>query len=171
VGLEAAKLRLLLVHDPDNEGHQEDATVPPPHDYWQQLTVDVELTEAVRGFACVVFTPGPTPATFDAASPAFLTDVAYSPHTLLSDDGSGTAHVANLIQICGSNSIAGLQRPAIAPTGPALADLALAIPLVPAPRGFTIGTTFSAWLARGILYVDEESELVPALQATVVAVQ
>jgi hypothetical protein len=54
---------------------------------------------------------------------------------------------------------------------PALADLALAIPLQPRPRDFIVGTTFSAWLARGILYVDEESELVPALQATVVAIQ
>jgi hypothetical protein len=34
-----------------------------------------------------------------------------------------------------------------------------------------VGATLSGWLARGILGVDEESELTPALTATVVSVQ
>jgi len=167
-----SKLRLLVVHNPDNEGHVDDQAVPPEHDYSQLLTVDVDLTDAVRHFLCVVFTPSATPASFDAASPTFLTDVNHSGHTLLSDDSNGTAHVANLTDICGGSTVPGLPWPSIAASGqPALADIALAIPLQPRPRDFTVGTTFSAWLARGILYVDEQSELAPALSGTVVAVQ
>jgi len=54
---------------------------------------------------------------------------------------------------------------------PVLADVALAVPMTPKPQGFVVGTKFSAWVARGFLYVDEESELSPPIMATVTAVQ
>src|SRR5262249_25943710 len=126
------KLRLMLVHNPDYEGSVDDQSVPPEHDYSQLLTVDVDLTDAVRQFLCVVFTPSATPKTFDAASPSFLTDVNHSNHTLLYDVSGGTANVANLTDICGGSTIPGLSWTTLAASGPpALADVALAIPLQP----------------------------------------
>src|SRR3954452_8355419 len=43
-----SQVRLLLVHNPEYEGHLEDQTIPLEHDYSQLLTVEVELTDAVR---------------------------------------------------------------------------------------------------------------------------
>ena len=111
---DATKLRLRVLHDPDYEGPVGDYTVPPEHDYSQHLTVDIDLTDAVRRFLCVVFTPGATPASFDAASPSFLTTVDHSTYTLLRDDATGVAHVANLTDICGGSTVPGMQWSSIA---------------------------------------------------------
>jgi hypothetical protein len=43
--------------------------------------------------------------------------------------------------------------------------------MTPKPQSFVVGTKFSAWVARGVLYVDEESEMSPPITATVTAVQ
>jgi len=165
-------VRLQVVHNPEYEGGINDMTIPAEHDYSQLLTVDLQLTDAVRQFLCVAFNPHTTPATFDASSPSFSSTVDPSYHGLLNADSTGMPSVANLIDICGSPTLASVYAPVIATSGrPTLPDVALAIPLQPRPRDFTVGTTFHAWVARGILYVDEESELSPDLSGTVAAVQ
>jgi hypothetical protein len=169
---QGTNLHLTLIHDPDNEGSSSDTQVPPEHQFYQSLTVDLPLTPEIRGFLCAVFTSGPTPSSFDASNPTFLTSVNYSNHTLLSADGGGTAQVSNLTDICGTSKLPAIQAPRVTPDGrPALIDVAMAIPLEPKPTGFIAGMTIHGWLARGVLYVDEESELVPQLSATVVTVQ
>jgi len=172
---QGATLRLTLEHNPDFEGQTNDTTIPPEHDFVQTLTVDLELTDAVRRFVCVVFTAAATPASFDASSPGFLTTVDPGYKGLVAEVAlPNSPSVTDLIDICGS-SLPAVRWPSfVNPSGtnkPSLAAIALAIPLTPSPQQFQVGTTFGAWLARGILNVDEESELSPKLTAKVVAVQ
>jgi hypothetical protein len=166
---QGSSLRLDLMHSPEYEGHTDDMTIPPEHNYFQVLTVDLELTDAVRHFLCIAFAPTATPASFDASSPSFSTDVAAGEHDLLHDDASGTRHVANLIDICGSPTLASVLAPTLATGGPVLPDVVVAIPLAPKPLDFTVGTEFHGWLARGVLYVDEDRELSPDVTLRVVA--
>jgi hypothetical protein len=168
-------LRLQLQHNPDFEGAADDTMIPPAHDYFQQLTVDLELTESVRRFICVVLTAAATPASFDASSPSFFSDVDPGFHGLVPESFPDPPPVADLIDICGGATLPAARWPALVnPSGdhkPILPAIVLAIPLTPSPRQFQAGTSFGAWLARGVLDVDEESELSPELTATVVAVQ
>jgi hypothetical protein len=168
---QGATLRLTLQHNPDLEGNTEDMTIPPEHDFSQQLTVDIALTDAVRHYVCAVFTAAATPTSFDASSSTFLTTVDHGWHGLLPDTWPDPPPLTDLIDICGP-TLPALRAPAFVTDGkPILPAIALAIPLTPSPRQFHAGTTFSAWLARGVLNIDEESELTPALTATVVAVE
>jgi hypothetical protein len=41
-------LRLTLQHNPEYEGNPEDMTIPPEHDFFQKLTVDIALTDPGR---------------------------------------------------------------------------------------------------------------------------
>jgi hypothetical protein len=168
---QGSSLRLDLAHNPEYEGQADDMTIPPEHDYSQVLTVDLELTDAVRHFLCIAFAPTATPATFDASRPSFSTDVAAGEHDLSRDDTSGARHLANLIDICGSPMLPSVLAPTLAMGGPVLPDVAVAIPLVPRPLDFTVGTVFHGWLARGVLYKDEDRELSPDVTLRVVAIQ
>jgi hypothetical protein len=167
-------LRLTVIHDPDYEGNANDTRIAPGHDYYQQLTVDVPFTTAIRDFVCVAFASAPGGAAFDASSPTFLTDVANHPEfsLLASPSFDGTAHVSNIAAICGTSRLVAVVAPHLVTEGKsALADVALAVPMTPKPQSFVVGTKFSAWVARGVLYVDEESEMSPPITATVTAVQ
>jgi hypothetical protein len=167
-------LRLTVVHDPDYEGNANDIKIPPGHDYFQQLTVDVAFTTAIRDFVCVVFSSAPGDAGLDASSPRFLTEVENHPESSLLAGPilDGTAHVNNIAAVCGTSHLTAVRAPHLVTTGkPVLADLALAVPLTPKPQGFVVGTKFSAWVARGFLYVDEESELSPPGMARVTPVK
>jgi hypothetical protein len=146
---------------------------PPEHDYYQLLTVEIDLTERVRSFLCIAFAPSRATPPVDASKSTFLTDVDANPeYSLLAGAAAdGTPQVANLVDICGSPILPAAYTPAIAMTRPALPDIAFAIPLEPKPKNFTVGTVFRAWLARGFMYIDEDRELVPAVHARVVAVQ
>jgi len=167
-------LRLTVIHNPDYEGNDNDSRIAPGHDYYQQLTVDVPFTTAIRDFLCVAFASAPGGGAFDTSSPTFLTQVANHPEASLLAGPSfdGTANVSNIAAICGTSRLAAVVAPRFVTEGkPALADLALAVPMTPKPQNFVVGTKFSAWVARGVLYVDEESELSPPITATVTAVQ
>ena len=167
-------LTLTVVHDPDYEGNADDARIPPGHEYSQQLTVEIPFTAAIRDFLCVAFASAPGGAAVDASSPRFLTDVENHPEvSLLAGPGfDGTADVNNIAAVCGTSHLTVVAAPHLVAAGKrVLADIALAVPLTPKPQGFTVGTKFSAWIARGVLYVDEESELSPPVTATVTAVQ
>jgi hypothetical protein len=167
-------LRLTVVHDPDYEGNANDIKIASGHDYYQQLTVDVPFTTAIRDFICVAFASAPGGAALDASGPRFLTDVENHPESslLAGPIFDGTAHVNNVAAVCGTSHLTIVRAPHLVTTGkPGLADLALAVPMTPKPRGFVAGTKFSAWIARGFLYVDEESEMSPPIMATVTAVQ
>ena len=167
-------LRLTVIHDPDYEGNANDIRIAPGHDYYQQLTVEVPFTTAIRDFICVAFTSAPGGAAPDASNARFLTDVENHPESSLLAGPSfdGTAHVNNIAAVCGTSHLTVVRAPRFVATGkPVLADVALAVPLKPKPQGFVVGTKFSAWIARGFLYVDEESELSPPIVATVTAVQ
>jgi hypothetical protein len=165
-------LRLTAQHDPDNEGSQTDMTVPPGHQFYQTLTVDVPLTPEVKQFLCVVFAVDASRPSFDASSATFLSDVNYSQTmTLLYDGVALPTTTANLVDLCGT-TLPAVVAPTFTQLGkPQLPDLALMLPLDPAPTGFTAGQTIHGWLGRGVLYVDEQSELAPAITATVVSVQ
>jgi hypothetical protein len=168
---QANKLRLRLVHNPDNEGNANDMTVPPDHSFSQQITADITLDDSVRHFLCVVFTAQPTPTSFDAASPTFFTTVGVPTSSAITFDTAGHPQAATLIDLCGTSRLPAFYAPTLASGGkPTLPDIAMAIPLSPAPTGFSAGTTFGGWLARGILYINEESELAPELTATVVSI-
>lgn len=167
-------LRITVIHDPDYEGNDDDVKIAPGHDYYQQLTVDVPFTIAIRDFLCVAFASAPGGGAVDASSPTFLTDVANHPESSLLAGPSfdGTAHVGNIAAICGTSRLAVVVAPQLVTDGKgALADVALAVPMTPKPQSFVVGTKFSAWVARGVLYVDEESEMSPPITATVTAVQ
>jgi len=167
-------LTLTVVHNPEYEGNANDTRVAPGHEYFQQLTVDVPFTTAIRDFICVAFASRPGGATLDASSPTFLTDVENHPESslLAGPVSDGTAHVNNIAAVCGTSHLATVVAPRLVTMGmPVLADVALAVPMTPKPQGFVVGTKFSAWVARGFLYVDEESELSPPIMATVTAVQ
>jgi hypothetical protein len=168
---QGSTLQLKVLHSPDFEGSVEDEPIPPEHDYGQQLTVDIALTDSVRQFVCVVFTAAATPTSFDASGPTFLTDVDPGWHGLLPETFPNPPPVADLIDICGP-TLPALRAPSFVTNGkPILPAIALAIPLTPSPRQFQVGTTFGAWLARGVLNIDEESELSPQLTAKVVNVE
>ncbi len=165
---------LTVVHDPDYEGNANDIRIPPGHDYSQQLTVDIPFTTAIRDFICVALVSAPGGAVLDASKPTFLTDVANHPESSLLAGPSfdGAAHVSNISAVCGTSHLAGVAAPPLVTRGRSvLADLALAVPMTPKPQGFVVGTKFSAWVARGFFYIDEESELSPPIMATVTAVQ
>jgi len=167
-------LTLTVVHDPDYEGNANDIRIPPGHDYYQQLRVDIPFTTAIRDFICVAFVSAPGGAALDASSPKLLTDVANHPESSLLAGPSfeGTAHVNNVAAVCGTSHLAAVAAPRLVTRGRSiLADLALAVPMTPKPQGFVVGTKFSAWVARGFLYVDEESEMSPPIMATVTAIQ
>jgi hypothetical protein len=172
---QGSTLRLKLQHNPDFEGYPEDMTIPPEHDYYQQLTVDIALTDPVRRFLCIVFNAAATPTSFDASSPTFFNNVDPGYHGLVPDTFPDPPPVTDLIDICGGPTLPAVRWPSLVNPGgtnkPILPAVALAVPLTPAPRQFQVGTTFGAWLARGVLSVDEESELSPQLTATVVDVQ
>jgi hypothetical protein len=51
-----------------------------------------------------------------------------------------------------------------------LPDVAVMIPLLPDAHGFAVGDQVSGWLARGVLFKDEDRELVPVIHGTVVNV-
>jgi hypothetical protein len=167
-------LTLTVVHDPDYEGNANDIRVPPGHGYHQQLTVDVPFTTAIRDFVCVAFASAPGGGAVDASSPTFLTHVANHPESSLLAGPSfdGTAHVNNIAAVCGTSHLTTVGAPHLVTQGmPVLADVALAVPMTPKPQGFVVGTKFSAWVARGFLYVDEESEMSPPIRVTVKAEQ
>jgi hypothetical protein len=167
-------LTLTVVRDPDYEGNANDIRVPPGHDYHQQLTVDVPFTTAIRDFVCVAFVSAPGGAALDASSPTFLTHVANHPEfsLLVGPIFDGTAHVNNIAAVCGTSRLTTVWAPHLVTQGmPVLADVALAVPMTPKPQGFVVGTKFSAWVARGFLYVDEESEMSPPIRVTVKAEQ
>ena len=167
-------LRLTVIHDPDYEGNANDTRIAPGHDYYQQLTVDIPFTTAIRDFVCVVFASAPGGAAFDASSPTFLTDVTNHPESSLLAGPSfdGAAHVGNIAAICETSRLAAVVAPHLVTEGKtALADVALAVPVMPKPQSFIVGTKFSAWVARGVLYVDEEREMLPPVVATVTAVE
>ena len=167
-------LTLNLVHDPDYEGDANDNRIAPGHEYSQQLTVDIPFTAAIRDFLCVAFASAPGGGALDASSPRFLTDVENHPEAslLAGPVFDGTAHVNNIAAVCGTSRLTVVRAPRLVAAGkPVLADIALAVPLKPKPQGFVVGTKFSAWVARGFLFVDEESELSPPVTATVTAVQ
>lgn len=167
-------LTLTVVHEPDYEGNTNDVRIAPGHKYYQQLTVDIPFTTAIRDFICVAFVSAPGGGALDASSPTFLTDVANHPESsLLARPGlDGTAHVDNIAAVCGTSHLAAVAAPHLVTMGkPVLADVALAVPMTPKPQGFVVGTKFSAWVARGFLYIDEESEMSPPIIATVTAVQ
>src|SRR5262249_41906725 len=134
---QGSSLRLILVHNADNEGSQNDMTIPPEHDFGQTLTVDVPLTSAVKDFLCVVFTAQANPSSFDSSSPSFLSSLAYSHNTLLYSDEFGSASAANLIDICGGSTIPALVATNLGGGLPAMPDVALMIPLNPKPTTFT----------------------------------
>jgi len=52
-------LTLTVVHDPDYEGNANDIRIPPGHDYYQHLRVDIPFTTAIRDFICVAFVSAP----------------------------------------------------------------------------------------------------------------
>jgi hypothetical protein len=167
-------LTLIVVHNPDYEGNANDIRVAPGHDYYQQLTVDVPFTTTIRDFVCVVFASAPGGAALDASTPTFLTDVANHPEfsLLAGPIFDGTAHVNNIAAVCGTSHLTAVRAPHLVTQGmPVLADVALAVSMTPKPQSFVVGTKFSAWVARGFLYVDEESEMSPPIMATVTAVQ
>ena len=167
-------LTLTVVHNPDDEGNAHDRGVAPGHEFYQQLTVNVPFTTAIRDFICVAFVSAHSAAAPDASIPTFLTDVADHPaFSLLADPSvDGAAHVNNIVAVCGTSHLTAVHAPHLVTTGvPVLADIALAVPMTPKPQGFVVGTKFSAWVARGFLYVDEESEMSPPIVATVTAVQ
>jgi hypothetical protein len=167
-------LTLTVVHNPDYKGNGNDIRVAPGHDYYQQLTVDVPFTTAIRDFVCVAFASASRSAALDASTPTFLTDVSNHPESSLLAGAifDGTAHVNNIAAVCGTSHLTAVGAPHLVTIGrPVLADIALAVPMTPKPQGFVVGMTFSAWVARGFLYVDEESEMSPPITATVTAVQ
>jgi hypothetical protein len=167
-------LTLIVAHDPEDEGNANDTRVAEGHGFEQQLTVVVPFTAAIRDFVCVAFVPTPGGAGLDASSPTFLTDVTNHPESSLLAGPSfdGTAHVNNIAAVCGSSHLAAVTAPHLVTTGmPVLPDIALAVPMKPKPQGFVVGTKFSAWLARGFIYIDEESEMSPPITAMVTAVR
>ena len=166
-------LTLTVVHNPDDEGNANDRGVAPGHEFYQQLTVNVPFTTAIRDFICVAFVSAPSGA-LDASSPTFLSDVANHPEFSLLAGPSldGATHVNNIAAVCGTSQLTAVHAPRLVTTGtPVLADIALAVPMTPKPQGFVVGTKFSAWVARGFLYVDEESEMSPPITAMVTAVR
>jgi hypothetical protein len=167
-------LTFTVVHNPDYEGNANDIRVAPGHGYYQQFTAEVPFTAAIRDFVCVAFASEPGGAGLDASSPTFLSEVANHPEfsLLAGPVFDGTAHVNNIAAVCGTSHLTAVGAPHLVTLGkPVLADVALAVPMTPKPQGFVVGTKFSAWVARGFLFVDEESEMSPPITATVTAVQ
>jgi hypothetical protein len=77
----------------------------------------------------------------------------------------GTAHVNNIVALRGTSHLTIVRGPHLVTRGmPVLADVALAVPMTPKPRGFVVGLT---WVERGFFYDDEDSEMSPAIMATV----
>jgi hypothetical protein len=164
-------LRLSLMHDPDYEGSINDINVPSEHQYLQYLTVDVPYGSSAQQFLCIVFANATPPDQYPIDS-SLTTSVDYQSFTLLNVlSPDGQPHVANVLDLCGG-SLPAVISPRITGLSKAtMPDVALMIPLAPSPRAFTVGTTFKAWLGRGVMYRDEDKELVPVAEATVVTVQ
>jgi hypothetical protein len=168
----AETLRFQMHHDVDLEGNPGDETIAPGHDFAQTLTLGIALTPEVRKFLCTVFVPSPTGSAIDPSASDFLATVNPSVGASLLGTlpNDYVPHPSNVIDICGSGALEQISAPALV-SSPTLPDIVLVLPLQPAPSGLVEGTEFSAWLARGILWVDEESELSPEVTATVIAVQ
>jgi hypothetical protein len=162
-------LRVRLSHDPDNEGGPNDSMIPIEHQYWQLLTVDIDLTPEVRNFVCVVFTATQAVPPQDASSPSFQTDVQTGGYSIATSPTNGF-DLPSLEAICNGSLLSPVVAPAIAMTKPQLPDLAMMIPLLPTPTTFGVGESFTGHLARGRLFVDEQAELSPEVTATVVEV-
>ena len=165
------KLTLSVTHDPDFEGPADENMPPPPaHNFYENLTFELAITPAIRDYLCVIFTKAGGGAPIDSAAAGFVDSVDAHVWASLLSDGSNdnTAHVANIASVCGSSKLTPVAAPAIVMTKPVLPDVALMIGLTPDLQQLKVGDTATAYLARGFLYVDEESELSPAISLKMV---
>jgi hypothetical protein len=166
-------LRLQLWHDPTYEGAASDQTWPIEHDYWQLLTVDIPIDNALESFLCVVFAKTTPPDSYpiDDTLATNLDDGSFS----LVITPQGTKRWQNVRDLCGSGSLPALLKPELLSgpfaDRPALPEVAVMIPMLPNPHDLTVGAQVSGWLARGIMGADEDRELVPTIRGTVVEVQ
>jgi hypothetical protein len=169
---ETTELRLQIRHDPDLEGYPTDWEIAPGHEFSQFMTVTIDLTPGVRDYLCSVLVPSTQAEPIDPSLPEFSASVSqYVAASLLSPlPNDYLPHPDNVLDICGAGALTPIVNPGLV-TGPTLPDIVLVLPLEPEPTGFQVGQTFWAWLARGILWVDEESELSPAVTVTIVDIQ
>ena len=54
---------------------------------------------------------------------------------------------------------------------PVVADVALAVPMMPKLQGFVVGAKVSDWVEHSFLYVGEEKKMSPPIRVTVKAEQ
>jgi hypothetical protein len=163
VSASATTLRVVLDHDPNNEGGQNDFMWPPAHSFRQQVTVDIPIDGALRGFACVVFaaTTPPTSYPVDAS----LLNLNYGAFSLVGS-ANGTYRWQNVSDLCAAPSL-----PVVTwNVTTSLPDLAVMIPLSPDTRNLAVGASVSGWFARGLVGNDEEAELLPVIPAKVIDV-
>jgi len=173
VSASATTLRLQLLHDPTQaEGNPSDDTWPLEHDYWQLVTVDFPIDDALRSFLCVAFARTTPPDSFPID--ASLADL-YLGTNSLPITPQGTTRWQNVQDLCGNGSLPALLKPELLMgpfvDSPALPDVVVVIPLLPSPRTLTVGAEVTGWVARGILGADEDSELVPTIRGKVIEVQ
>lgn len=154
-------LKIKLLH----EAYYEHRSTPDP-DFGRRFLVQIPLTDDLRRFLCVVFTPDGTDLGIDAAQPGFLEQVGFTPEqTLLTVYPSDyTSHPQNIATICGRTSLPAVPFPAqIHMTKPWLPDLAFVVPIDPnfRPIDIVAGKSLHGHLARGIFPGYEQAESMP----------
>jgi hypothetical protein len=84
----------------------------------------------------------------------------------------GTANVNNIATVGGSSHVTAVGAPHVVTMGvPVVADVALAVPMMPKLRDFVVGAKVSAWVEHSFLYVGEETKMSPPIRVTVKAEQ
>jgi hypothetical protein len=164
VSASATTLRLVLDHDPNNEGSASDTDWPAEHDFRQLLTVDFPIDDALRGFLCIVFADATPPTAYSVG--ASLYNLNHYGYSILDTEG-GTPRWQNVSDLCRVTSLPVVVWPNRVTSLP---DVAVMIPRQPDPHLLTVGAPVAGWLARGLLGNDEERELAPVIQGTVAKV-
>ena len=83
----------------------------------------------------------------------------------------GTANVNYIAAVGGSSHVTAVGAPHVVTMGmPVVADVALAVPMMPKLQGFVVSTKFSDWVEHSFLF-GAENKMSPPIRVTVKAEQ